>query len=414
MNSRIKINDLHKKIFVVLILIMSIIRGSAISLCLPHMDDAMYLFIFFIMILFLWKNQCKIPKKTITKNYSAIIIILSAFPSMIGNWNEKGNGLSLWISFFTAVFAAYLLSLFFTRDELLSLFVKAMRYIAVFSMIAYFLFVVIGVSMSGFPTIVKITDDFVKYKSVIFYNMWLYEPTRNCGPFWEPSIFAAYLAFALQIRLFWIKDERHLLRDSAIFVIALITTFSTGGYILLFLTVLMVIWNKQRYAFLPIFITVTGVITIVFFGESIMEWLLSVNYYMFSKIVYFQSHGTTQTRIVSMITNFIIWKQHPFIGVGLSELDNQYAIWKNVISSVELNAAQTSTTFLFLAAFGIFGIIYSVEWIKAIIKSNNLNVFQKMVFGLAIFLILNETPHTNFVLTYYLLFSFLKIDCKNT
>ena len=78
-----------------------------------------------------------------------------------------------------------------------------------------------------------------------------------------------------------------------------------------------------------------------------------------------------------------------------------------------MNAAQTSTTFLMLAAFGVFGIYYTVAWLKVVFDAKFLNGVQKILFAISVFFIVNQTPHTIFILTYFLLFVFLKKDEKN-
>lgn len=52
---------------------------------------------------------------------------------------------------------------------------------------------------------------------------------RNCGPFWEPGMFAVYIVMALFFNLFVQKQK--IFCGNIILICALISTFSTGGYI---------------------------------------------------------------------------------------------------------------------------------------------------------------------------------------
>ncbi|MBM6593021.1 hypothetical protein [Microvirga pudoricolor] len=58
---------------------------------------------------------------------------------------------------------------------------------------------------------------------------------RNSGPFWEPGGFAVFLNFAL---IFNIARQRKLLeRKNIVFVVSVVSTFSTAGYISLFIII---------------------------------------------------------------------------------------------------------------------------------------------------------------------------------
>ena len=402
--------QLIDKTVLLLLIVSTILRGSAISLCIPNMEKYILITIGIAFVAWIYSNGFAIKKSVLKKNATAFFLIICALPSLIGNWSTQG--LTVWRSYFLAIILAFQVSVLVSKEELLISFCKVMKAIAIFSLICYVLFIVVGLSYDWIPTIVKLTDSSIKYKSLLFYNIWLTETTRNCGPFWEPSIFAAYLTFALQIRLFWLGNEKKRNIDCLIYILAMISTLSTGGYILLIITALMYSWRDNRNSVLLKFFTLLGTVTVAIMGDSIMEWLLAINYNVFSKIAYFSTMGTTRTRIVSILTNLSIWRQHPFVGVGLAEIDKEYAIWKIIIGTEGLNAAQTSTTFLMLAAFGVFGIYYTVAWLKVVLDAKFLNGVQKTLFAITIFFIVNQTPHTNFILTYFLLFVFLKKNEK--
>ena len=53
--------------------------------------------------------------------------------------------------------------------------------------------------------------------------------SRNCGPFWEPGMFAVFVLIALFFNLFLIK-KGSLIKNITL-IAAIISTFSTGGYI---------------------------------------------------------------------------------------------------------------------------------------------------------------------------------------
>ena len=65
---------------------------------------------------------------------------------------------------------------------------------------------------------------------------WYGNVIRNCGCAWEPGLFSTMLALALVFRMY-INNGQFILRDrhNIILLLALITTFSTTGYITIFL-----------------------------------------------------------------------------------------------------------------------------------------------------------------------------------
>lgn len=402
-------NEISKnKIYILILCITFLLIGSALSICINNFVFLEITALLFVIVVFIIRYKLIIPKKIFKKNKVPLFLIAVSLPSLIFNWSI--TGLSIWIMYYLAILYAYILSLFYSKQEIMYSFVKAIVYVSIFSLICYVLFIILKIPYNGLYKISKVTDSSISYYTLGFYNIWTLEPTRNCGPFWEPSIFAAYLSFALIVRLFLIENKTESKLDIYILIITIITTFSTGGYILLLLILIMAIFNNRKTNFYSGMLVIVGILAMILFQDSIKNILLDINYNVFSKIFEFNTKGTTQTRIVSFITNLQIWKNNPLFGVGLQNLDFNYERWKIIIGTEGLNAAQTSTSTLMFASFGLFGLYYNLKWIQASIKQDKLNLLQKLIFIIIIFFILNETPHTNFIITYFLLFIFLKED----
>lgn len=70
---------------------------------------------------------------------------------------------------------------------------------------------------------------------------------RNCGPFWEPGAFQGFINLAIIIELLVNKDrdKRWYIR-MLVFVISVITTYSTGGYIVLTLNVIFFLFSNYK------------------------------------------------------------------------------------------------------------------------------------------------------------------------
>lgn len=65
--------------------------------------------------------------------------------------------------------------------------------------------------------------NFVSVMPLQSINFW-----RNCGPFWEPGMFAVYIILALFFNIF--VEKQSIRWCNLVLIIALITTFSTGGF----------------------------------------------------------------------------------------------------------------------------------------------------------------------------------------
>ncbi|MCK5136200.1 MAG: hypothetical protein KAR19_10480 [Bacteroidales bacterium] len=81
-----------------------------------------------------------------------------------------------------------------------------------------------------------------KSKTLVFFTYLFGQDSpgvipRNCGAFWEPGMFAVFLNLALLMNLY-IEKRAILSKKNLVFIIALITTLSTTGYIVLFLILL--------------------------------------------------------------------------------------------------------------------------------------------------------------------------------
>lgn len=121
---------------------------------------------------------------------------------------------------------------------------------------------------------------------------------RNCGPFWEPGAFQGFLNLSITLQLIYReKENRKWLLEMLILSIAILTTFSTGGYVVLFLNLLFCIYQSDKISniskiYLYMFLLLIGVflyISLDFLGEKISndEGRLGVNFNDLGNGLYF-------------------------------------------------------------------------------------------------------------------------------
>lgn len=128
---------------------------------------------------------------------------------------------------------------------------------------------------------------------------------RNCGPFWEPGMYAVFLSMGLFLNLFVNKCSRK--QFNLILIISLISTFSTGGYISLLTILLFYILTKHNSIIKLIgILTFIGLTLIIFrldfIGEKINNQITSAEI------------GTDVSRFSAILTQFQMIKDSPIIG----------------------------------------------------------------------------------------------------
>lgn len=133
------------------------------------------------------------------------------------------------------------------------------KFIRYYSNILYFLCIVslIGFIYNAFGGVwpyIPITgmdnDKSFRVTSILYtqlYNLNAMGITlRNCGPFWEPGAFQGFINMALLFEVLYNhdRDKRWWLRI-IVFIVTIITTYSTGGYIVLFFIVSYFILDER-------------------------------------------------------------------------------------------------------------------------------------------------------------------------
>lgn len=383
-------------------------RGSSWSICVQGYNNYVYFTFLLSLVSFCIINKGKIPVACFKNNCSPLILLVFLLPSFIfvDPAENFGNNISL----IASVLAVYFITLIYDRNNLIESFIQIMYFFAIVSLICYTLFAVMRLPYSWMPLLQKNNDTLEQFRSIIIYSIRLNDADRNCGPFWEPSIFSIYLIIAAQLESFVLKRKSK--KKIAVFIATIITTFSTGGYAFVAVYFMMWIWQDRKYSLLALLISITVVIMLWVSMDYVRESLLSINYDLFSKIFNFTSNKSSMSRVYSIMTNIEIWKTNIILGVGQAKVNNIYlATSRRLVAAVlEMNPSQSATPFIFTASFGVGGLYYSWLWIKGVLNCDTLNNVQKILFGIGLFMMLIEVPHLHFMLTYYVLFALLKND----
>ena len=150
--------------------------------------------------------------------------------------------------------------------------------------------------------------------NVIIYNynlehvQWL----RNSGPFWESGVFSIYLNIALMLNTIAMGTLFN--RKNIVFILAILTTFSTTGYIALFFFVLMYYLFDRKVKYKLIYLIIFGTVAVyAYYNVAFLSSKVEDNIA--------RSERSTGTRFGSALADLKLFAKQPILGYGRSILN---------------------------------------------------------------------------------------------
>lgn len=296
-----------------------------------------------------------------------------------------------------------------TLKDFAQIFEKFIFMLAVISVICTF---IAEISLSVF----SIFPVFYNSANTAFYNLGVYMiPTssillRNYGIFREPGVYQMFLILALIFHVYY--TEKIKVRHLFIFILAIVLTFSTTGYIaLLFFLILLLIKkndffsdNKKKY--IIVVLIMIGILYMVTQTD-----LLSSEGIVFDKFSNMK-RTTMIARFSSVFANLEIWKGNPLFGAGLITVSEMFPI----LSYQLYGKAVSHNTNTLLCELATYGVIYTGIIVYGYIKLSNAmstRVIERILILLVIFILSCGEKLTFSPIIYILLFygiSFQKKD----
>lgn len=175
-------------------------------------------------------------------------------------------------------------------------------------------------------------------------NSFLFSFVRNNGPFWEPGGFVLFIIIAVLFT--FIQDNKINYKHIGIYIITLITTFSTAGYLALLVFILLnyiLIQQKYIWSILLLIVSLYAYYEVDFLSEKIHK-----------EITYTEQKGSQdfRSRYGSFDLDLKIFFASPIIGRGYSAERYDYKIY-GILD--EENSGSISSPTDFLARFGFVG-----------------------------------------------------------
>jgi len=241
---------------------------------------------------------------------------------------------------------------------------KIMRVLAIASLVGFALSVSSHILLDLFPMILNTAN-------MEFYNLFITVVpkhtggfARNYGIFREPGVFQMFLIIGLLFQMFVLIKPN--IKVQILYIVALVTTFSTTGYIaLIFVSILYLIKKNRSKGEKHSKAIVIICLSLIFIYLSLFTDFIFKQEYgsVFGK---FANNNSTSVvaRLASVVVNLRLFLNSPIWGVGVTNVDTQFALLAQSILGI-YTIHNTNTVLWQLAAYGS---IFTSLWIYGIYK----------------------------------------------
>ncbi len=268
---------------------------------------------------------------------------------------------------FTRFLLAYLVIIILSKDFLSYYF----NLITVFSAISLFFYALIHIpAVLDFMMVISKTifaspfkegiDEYEHNTNIIIFNYhgYMYSPMRNSGPFWEPGAFSVFICISLTFGLIIGKSLFSV--DSIVQIIALITAYSTSGYLVFFILVLASLIYKSRGLGSGIKLLLKGILLPIVLVTVIV--LIQSQEFLLPKIQndILLADETTTSRFGSALADYYKIIENPILGYG-RRIENEYGNGNFDLDIMHRNSGATRI----VVQWGILAILYYLLVIRS-------------------------------------------------
>lgn len=311
-------------------------------------------------------------------NKQRLYVFLFLLVSMAGSTIINGENCIVFLKISFSYFVVLIIVSRYEFNEFANSFVEVMLFLSVISLIGYVAFLVIIPLRSMF--LVKNAANNV-LSNLLLYVSYPGKLHRNFGMFWEPGAYQTFLNLAL---MFEIRRGDTKVKKICIFIITILTTYSTTGYLGLAINFVILLSKREKTNSIKLFIIAIFVLSLfagalawnMLFGETIYSCELSV----FSKLKQLVNYrggnasASVRTRYYSVFGVLRAFLEKPILGFGYQGLiERMYPYTYGMNTCTVVNW------------FATYGIIYGVIMLLGVFNlskriSDRLSV-QLLVFG---------------------------------
>lgn len=267
----------------------------------------------------------------------------------------------------TRLLLAYLVIIMLAKDFLLYYF----NLITVFSAISLFFYALIQIpAVLDFMMVISKTifaspfkegiEEYEHNTNIIIFNYhgYMYSPMRNSGPFWEPGAFSVFICISLTFGV--IMGKSLLSLDSLVQIIALITAYSTSGYLVFFIIVLAALIYKGAELGSGIKLLLKGILLPLVLFLVIV--IIQSQEFLLPKIQndIMLADETTTSRFGSALADYYKILENPILGYG-RKIENEYGNNSFDLDVMHRNSGITRI----IVQWGILSILYYILVIRS-------------------------------------------------
>lgn len=297
-----------------------------------------------------------------------------------------------WRLLAVVIIVSYLIEKYGFRN-IVKVYLDIMFFVSIISLIGYLLLNFTSL-LNNLPSVTNING--VEYGVGIIFNYIKALPERNCGIFWEPGIFASYLALAIAFESIINSNSISWFRV-LVFVVSIITTTSSAGYVLLIFSLGIVLLRGSKLSGYKKLLAIIVVIAIAIVAFNIDNIILNTSLAQNKYLIKLTSDRMNQSsRITSIYHNLSIFRKRVLFGAGINTVLNQMSSWADI-----------STSTYMLSIFGVMGSLYTLFIIYGIFSQKNINIFVKLFFFFILISIVNKEPHINIMFTWIIILGML-------
>lgn len=290
-------------------------------------------------------------------NVTILLAVIMLVTTLVSHEN-----FSVYLKIVFSFFVASIYVSVFSLKEFAISFVKVMRFFCIVSLIGYFLHMAVPGVFNLFAVQNAVG---IRYSNWIFYIQYYgngVNAMRNYGFAWEPGAFATCICLAMFLELLVLKSKIDYKRIG-LYLITIITTFSTNGIVACILLCLYVIFNdsqadkrvKRRIAIACI----VGLILILPFSDMFFDTSTNST---FGKLINYYNNGedktsSTSVRIYAITKALEAFIKKPIMGWGYDGLRNV---------TYEFTLGMNTCTFI--NWFAVYGIIFGSIMMTGILR----------------------------------------------
>lgn len=247
---------------------------------------------------------------------------------------------------------------------------------------------------------------FEKYRTIFVYNSFIHfekaQIIRNCGMFWEPGAFQGYIMLAF---LFYINDYKSLWKTHKlkciILSLALLTTFSTTGYIVYLLYIAYIILTSKISIYVKTCVLSITIVCCIYANQN-FDFLGDKIEGQYESAMNLRNDEVSWSRMGAMKIDFQQILRHPLVGNGFV-MSSRYENIGNKMAGSGNG---------FTGAINMLGIPCIAIYLMAIYRSLNFNYKKQKIFFISLIVIL---LNGEFFLSYPLFWGlpFITLSDKN-